>query len=204
MSSGHPIASFEASRILREGGNAIDAAIVAALVLSVVSPHACSLGGDAFILVFHARSNGLFLLNGSGAAPANAEPRFFQNGIPPTGPLSVTVPGAPAAWEEALGRFGSIAWKDAVTRAVRYAEEGFVANEYLVENIRTRRELVSRNSGLAKLFLDGNEPILPGSLIRQSALARSLDSLARFGASSLYEGDIGVQLARAIAAQGAC
>src|SRR5262245_30082423 len=86
VSSGHHLASFEGASVLRSGGNAVDAAIAGAAVLSVVSPHTSGLGGDAFALVFDAGSRRLYLANGSGGAPAQATSDRYKDGIPDDGP----------------------------------------------------------------------------------------------------------------------
>ena len=110
VSSGHPLATAAGYDVLRRGGNAIDAAVAMAGVLAVVRPHMNGVGGDAFALIFDASTGSVAGLNGSGRAGALAEPSFFrekgvEGQIPEKGPLSVSVPGAVAAWADALERY---------------------------------------------------------------------------------------------------
>src|SRR5512137_733817 len=100
-STGHSIASTEALRVLMAGGNAMDAALSAALVLSVVKSYHCGLGGDAFLLFYSARDQRVYALNGSGRAPAKLQKEQYRNGIPKRGILVAAVPGAVDAWLEA-------------------------------------------------------------------------------------------------------
>src|SRR5579864_4738771 len=99
-------------RILMQGGNAIDAAIAANAAMTVVYPTTCSAGGDLFILIWDAKTQHLYALNGSGRAPQGMTPELFaakgMQSIPERGPLSINVPGAVDGWFEALGRFGRL------------------------------------------------------------------------------------------------
>ncbi|MCS7051099.1 MAG: gamma-glutamyltransferase, partial [Thermomicrobium sp.] len=101
----HYLATLTGLRVLQEGGNAVDAAVAANAVLTVVYPHMCSVGGDAFLLIWEPREDRLLALNGSGRAPsavsaADLRARGFRE-IPPKGPWGVTVPGAVDAWATA-------------------------------------------------------------------------------------------------------
>ena len=113
VSAGHPLAAAAGYEVLRRGGNAVDAAVTMAGVLAVVRPHMNGVGGDAFALFYDGESREVVALNGSGRAGALATPRFFREAgvegqIPEKGALSVSVPGAVAAWADALDRFGTI------------------------------------------------------------------------------------------------
>ena len=107
----HYLATQAGLSILTQGGNAIDAAIAANAVMTVVYPSTCSAGGDIFMLIWEAKTQRLYALNGSGRAPRGMTPEYFlsreMKEIPETGPLSIDVPGAVDGWFEALGRFGS-------------------------------------------------------------------------------------------------
>src|SRR3546814_13987258 len=102
--SGHPLASQAAVRILQAGGNAMDAAVAASAVLSVVDPAASGVGGDIFYTYYDAASGRIDSLVGSGRAGAQAELGRFQGGIPSFGPLVATVPGIVQGWEDEIGR----------------------------------------------------------------------------------------------------
>ena len=125
--SDHPLASAAGYRVLQEGGNAMDAAIAMAGVLAVVRPHMNGVGGDAFALVYEAETGTVHALNGSGRAGTGATPELFAglDEFPQAGPLSVSVPGAVAAWADALDRFGTRPLGDLLAQAIGYARDGF-------------------------------------------------------------------------------
>ena len=108
----HYLATQAGLHILTQGGNAIDAAIAANITMTVVYPSTCSAGGDVFMLIWDAKSQRLYALNGSGRAPLGMRPEYFASKgmkrIPERGPLSINVPGAVDGWFEGLGRFGSL------------------------------------------------------------------------------------------------
>jgi gamma-glutamyltranspeptidase / glutathione hydrolase len=120
--AGHPLATRAGRDVLAAGGNAVDAAVAAAAVLSVVCPYACSLGGDVFVLAYDARSGRIGGLNGSGVAPAKASLETYGGKIPQTGPLSISVPGLVAGLQELLGRYGTRKLADLLQPANRSAE----------------------------------------------------------------------------------
>ena len=99
--SGHPLATLAAWRTLDGGGSVVDAAISGAAVLAVVLPQACTIGGDAFMLMHDARAEKTFGLNASGPAPVSTDPQRFADGIPAKGPLSMSVPGVVGGWRAA-------------------------------------------------------------------------------------------------------
>jgi len=99
-------------QILTQGGNAVDAAVAANAAMTVVYPSTCSAGGDVFMLIWHAKTQRLYALNGSGRAPQGMTPDLFAfkglKQIPERGPLSINVPGAVDGWFEAMERFGKL------------------------------------------------------------------------------------------------
>ncbi len=186
IASGHHLASFEGASVLRNGGNAVYAALASAAVLSVVAPHACGLGGDAFILVFDAASQRVYLANGSGAAAALATPDRYSEGIPDDGPLSVTVPGALAAWSVVCDRFGTRPLTSLMAAAVKYAEEGFAAYDYLVSNIKNTAPRLRKYNAKPHPFLPSDRLPQPGDIIRQPELAKTLRHICGNGPCELY------------------
>ena len=122
-----PLATEAAIRILRQGGNAVDAAIAANAVLAVVEPMKTGLGGDLFVLYWEAGSGKLVGLNASGTAPKALSPEFLaRQGIktmPQSGIHSFTVPGAVEGWAEIHKRYGKLAWKELFPAAIAYAEQ---------------------------------------------------------------------------------
>ncbi len=191
VSSGHPLATSAGYEVLRQGGNAVDAAITMAGVLAVVRPHMNGVGADAFALFYDGSRREVVALNGSGRAGALAEPSFFREGgvtdrIPEKGPLSVSVPGVVAAWAEALDRFGTISLAEALAPAIRYAEEGFPVSKRLASDIEAGASGLNQ-AGL-DLYLPGGEAPKPGTLLKNPALGRTLREIASGGKDGFYRG----------------
>ena len=202
----HPLAAQAGADVLRRGGNAVDAAITMAAVLAVVRPHMNGLGGDAFLLLRDARSGRIRALNGSGrsaAATSIAAVRALgHDAMPQDGVHSVTVPGAVRAWSDALRRHGTWSLADALEPAIRFAEDGFPVSEKLAADIAAARGKVAADPLLAAVFLPGGAPPVPGTLLRQPDLARTLHLLAREGADAFYIGDIALSIDAFMAAEG--
>ena len=195
----HPLAAAAGADVLRRGGNAVDAAITMAAVLTVVRPHMNGVAADNFMLVHEARTRSTVALNGSGGAGSRATPELFRErglrSIPSTGVLSVSVPGAVRGWADALERFGTITLAQALAPAIRYAENGFPVSTRLSLDIAEERAKLARDTAMARVFLvDGRAPE-PGTLLRQPELAGTLRAIAAGGADAFYGG----ATARAIA-----
>jgi gamma-glutamyltranspeptidase/glutathione hydrolase len=190
VSSGHALATAEALRVLQSGGNVVDAAIAGAMVLSVVLPYACGIGGDLYLLYHDARNGTVHGLNGTGAAPSLAYCEQFGAKMPDQGVRSATVPGAVRAWEDGLRRFGTRTVRELIQPAIALARDGFPAHEGTVENGHEKRALLSDNAEAARLYLPGANPHPLGALVVQSDLARSLTLIAEHGADAFYRGEL--------------
>lgn len=190
VAAGHPLAAAEGSAVLRDGGNAIDAAIAAAAVLSVVSPHECGLGGDLFAVIHDARGGITHALNASGRAPAAACVERYPDGIPDTGPMSVSVPGMVGGWAAAIERFGSRPLGGLLAAAIGHAEDGFPAYDRLIENTVEKAAAIAADDHCSAIFLPGGRPPREGARIRQPAAARTLRAIAAEGAAGFYGGPI--------------
>jgi gamma-glutamyltranspeptidase/glutathione hydrolase len=143
VATSQPLAAQVGVDILKKGGNAIDAAVATAATLSVIEPMNVGPGGDLFLIVYIARENRLYALNASGKAPSGQtvarmnelgyrwNPKDWGpgSGMPSRGILTVTVPGAVWGWQEALSRFGTLTFKEALQPAIDYAEQGFPVSE---------------------------------------------------------------------------
>ncbi|HET9425581.1 MAG TPA: gamma-glutamyltransferase [Gemmatimonadaceae bacterium] len=206
VTSDHPLASEAGAAVLRKGGNAIDAAVTMAAVLSVVRPHMNGPGGDGFMLYRDGRTGKVYALNGSGAAGAKATPTFFaERGlktIPGSGILSVSVPGAVRMWEDALTRFGTIRLAAALAPAIGYATRGFPVSNRLSSDIGESSRLLERDSVLARIYLPGGEAPKPGTILRQPELGRTLQRIATGGARAFYRGPIAAQIAAYMESEG--
>jgi len=198
LSSDHPLATAAGADVLRRGGNAIDAAITMASVLTVTRPHMNGPGGDVFMIYYDAKSKKVYTLNGSGRAGAKATPAFFASRgmkeIPGSGILSVSVPGTVQAWADALDRFGTIKLAKALEPAIAYAEKGFPMTPRLNADIRESSRKVAADPELSRTFMpDGSVPAI-GTKLRQTDLAKSLRAIAAAGPSALYKGEIARQI----------
>ena len=204
--SDHALASAAGAAVLRNGGNAVDAAITMAAVLAVVRPHMNGVGADNFMLIRDAKTNRVYALNGSGRAGAKATPAFFTTRkltqVPGTGIMSVSVPGAVRGWEDALKRFGTISLSAALQPAIRYAENGFPVSTRLSRDIADEARKVGADSSLKKVFLADGESPKPGTILKQTDLAHTLRAIAAGGADALYRGPLAEQIAAFIDREG--
>ena len=198
--SDHPLASAAGARVLQRGGNAVDAAVTMAGVLSVVRPHMNGVGGDAFMMIYDAKTKRVYVLNGTGRAGTRATPAFFQakgrNAVPTYGILSVTVPGAVQAWSDVLKRFGTMSLADALKPAVKYAEQGFPLTPKFRADLVSLKDRVAEDPALASVILRNGEVPAAGTLIKQPDLAKTLRLISTQGPDAMYRGEI----ARTIAA----
>ncbi len=194
--SGHPLASAAGLRVLLSGGNAMDAAVATAAVLGVVQPMMSGVGGDTFLLYFHAREGRVWALNGSGIAPYAATREFFVDRgytrMPFRGMLSVSVPGAVDAMVTALERWGSgrFSLAQLLEPAIFYAEEGFPVTEKVSAWIREAEEVLKAYPSTARIYLPQGRPPQPGEVLVQKDLAETLRRIAQGGCEVFYRGEL--------------
>jgi gamma-glutamyltranspeptidase/glutathione hydrolase len=204
--SDHPLATAAGSETLARGGNAVDAAITMAAVLAVVRPHMCGVGGDAFLLIADAASGGVHALNGSGASGSHASAESLRSrgvsALPTYGAATVTVPGAVRAWEDALVRFGTRTLHDALKPAIRYAHEGFPVSARLMLDLEEEHDRLDTDPGLRSVFLPAGDVPHTGEIIRQPALAGTLERIAREGAGAMYHGELAARIVRHLGEDG--
>jgi gamma-glutamyltranspeptidase len=191
----HYLATQAGIRILTQGGNAIDAAIAANAVMTVVYPTTCSAGGDIFLLIWDAKTRQPYALNGSGRAPQGMTPEYFaaqgMKQVPERGPLSINVPGAVDGWFAALERFGSLPAEQVFAPAIALAEEGMPVSTKLSNWLEHSIPLLSQWESSASTYLPEKRAPRPGERLRQPNLARTYRTLAREGRDAFYHGPIG-------------
>ena len=204
----HSLASQAGVDVLRAGGSAVDAAIAAGAALAVLYPHMTSVGGDAFWLIYDAKSRAVRYLDGAGRAAASASAGWFNSRghaeIPYRGilPATLTTPGAAASWVEAHLEFGRLPLQRDLEAAIGYARDGFPVTERLAGWIAaTQAELVPHAESAA-IFLPGGMAPRAGSKLTNVNLARTLGALAEGGHAGFYEGEVARELARFSKAQG--
>ena len=204
VSAGHPLAAAAGYDVLRRGGNAMDAAIAMAGVLAVVRPHMNGVGGDAFALYYEAETGQVHAMNGSGRAGALATPALFAerelDEVAEKGPLSVSVPGAVAAWVDALDRFGTLPRTELLGPAIGYARDGFPVSTRLASDIAAQSGDLTNHA--RALYLPGGEPPAVGTLLRNPALATTLERIAAEGADGFYRGFVAQRLTAFLEAEG--
>lgn len=194
----HHLASEVGAQVLRDGGNAIDAAIAADAVLCVVYPHMTSVGGDLMAIVWPAGESSPVGLIGAGRSgelatiEAVRERGFDQ--MPARGVLSVTVPGTVEAWARLLERFGSVGFGVVLEPAAALAQDGYLITKGLAENLASAAELLLREPAAYALY----PPMHAGMLLRNPDLASTLRDIARHGINGFYRGDIAAAIATAI------
>ena len=194
VAGGHHLASLAGIDILMKGGNAFDSAIATSAVLSVVRPHMTGLGGDAFALLFNAKSGSVEALNASGPAPKAASRQFFLDKgltrIPLHGIYSVSVPGIVGCWGEISEKYGTIGLQELLKPAIQYANRGFPVYPSLSLAIKEAGDKFANDRSAKEIFLRNGRAPLPGEILLQGDLARTLDMIASKGTESFYQGDI--------------
>jgi len=202
VASSQPLAVAAAINTLRSGGNAIDAAVTATLVLMVVEPMSTGVGGDCFGLIYPVKEKRLIGLNASGRAPSGISVEtLLQRGItrmPLEGPLSVTVPGALDGLAQCLARFGTITLREALLPAVFYAENGFPVSEIVAQMWESGANKLKNNPESKRVYLPNGRSPLAGELFRNPDLAHTLRLIGEQGRGVLYAGEIGEVLVRAV------
>ena len=195
VATSDPIAAQAGLEVLRNGGNAIDAAVAAAAVLDVTSQNDTGIAGDLFALVWSAQDKKLYGLNSAGWAPAEWTPEYFKETlgverVPGTGVNAATVPGAISGYDALLNRFGTMGFKETFARAVQVADEGWGHAERRHQDISSVREKLRGDADSAATFLnDGEVPSLY-SIIRNPQLADALRLIQEQGRDAFYKGPI--------------
>jgi gamma-glutamyltranspeptidase/glutathione hydrolase len=207
VASSQPLASEAGLQILREGGNAADAAIATAAMLALTEPTSTGLGGDCFALFYDGATGHITALNGSGRAPKALtldllREQGFAKELPPYHAHNVTVPGACAGWCDLVERHGSLPMSRILAPATRAAEEGFpvapITAYYWAGG--AERQLRSARGG-GQLLIDRRAP-KAGEIFRNPGLAHTLRIISEGGKDAFYRGDIAKKIAAAVQASG--
>jgi gamma-glutamyltranspeptidase/glutathione hydrolase len=209
VAADHRLASQAGIEILRQGGNAIDAAVATAFALGVVNPSSCGIGGGGFMLIYLGQSGRAVALDYRETAPAAAtRDMFIRNGhaVPSLslrGGLAVAVPGEVAGLAEALRRYGTLPLSAVMQPAIRYARDGFAAEEHLAEEIADNAAGLRADPILARNFLhpDGS-PLRAGETVREPELALTLQRIVDGGPDAFYHGAIADRIAGSVHAAG--
>ena len=202
----HPLATQTAISILKNGGNAIDAAIAANAVLGLVEPTGCGIGGDLFAIIWSADEKKLFGLNSSGPAPKNISiNKLKQKGlekIPPYGPLPVTVPGAVAGWVSIHKKFGLLEFNKLFNDAINYAENGFPVTELVSYYLERSSEIFAAYPNFKDVWMPNGKTPKKGEIFINKNLAENYKEIANTYGKSFYSGKIAENIVNTVNAQG--
>jgi len=206
VATSQPLATQVGLQVLKDGGNAIDAAIAANAAIGLMEPTGNGIGGDFFAIIWDAETEQLYGYNGSGRSPMSLSLDWFiENGyesIPPHGPLPVSVPGTVDGWFALHDRFGELAMADILKPAIDYAREGFPVSEVIAYYWNRSVPILSEFPGFSEQFtIDGRAP-REGEIWRNPNLANTLEALANGGRDAFYKGDIAQTIADYMAEQG--
>jgi gamma-glutamyltranspeptidase/glutathione hydrolase len=196
-----PAATQVGLDILKRGGNAVDAAIAANATLGLMEPVSNGIGGDLFAIVYSAKENKLYGINGSGRSPLGLSyeqmraelDKLHRKTIPPRGMLPISVPGTVDAWSELHKKFGKLKLSDDLAPAVKYAEEGFPVTELIAFYWHFGPEVYKDLPGgfLETYTLDGKSRTpAKGDIFRNPALAKTLRLIGEKGRDAFYKGEV--------------
>jgi gamma-glutamyltranspeptidase / glutathione hydrolase len=211
VASPHHLASAEGARVLAAGGNAVDAAVAANLVLAVVTPYHCGVGGDLLAIVHDGEATGVLSV---GAMPRGATTDAVRtaidaghgsqvsladtDGMPTFGALPVSVPGAAAGWHHLIERWGSRSFGDLATGAVALAEDGFPVSAHAAVHVDRARPVLAEQPGWSDAF----GRMRAGERFVQADLAATLRLLGADGPGALHGGPIGHRIVEVLGAHG--
>ena len=204
VAAGHPLAAEAGMRILKAGGNAIDAAMATWAVQGEVEPGMTGLGADMFVLIYLAKTGEVKFINGTGFAPQAATIDFYNSkgGLPATGPLSVSVPGAVGGAAYAVKKYGTKPLTEILAPAIEIAEQGFPITDALARSLATSREKLARWPSTTKMWFKDGQPLQMGDVLVNPQLARALRAIAAQGPDAFYKGEIARTTAAYLKANG--
>jgi gamma-glutamyltranspeptidase/glutathione hydrolase len=194
----HPLVSQVALDVLKHGGTAVDAAIAANATMGLMEPTGNGVGGDLFAIVWDAKTQKLYGLNGSGRSPQSltlatlrAELKKLNSPrIPGAGPLPVSVPGAVDGWFELHGKFGKLPMKELLAPAIAYARNGFPVTEVIAEGWARNARVLQKYPGFAETYMPNGRAPVKGEIFRNPNLANTLSAIAEGGRDAFYRGEI--------------
>jgi gamma-glutamyltranspeptidase/glutathione hydrolase len=198
-----PLAAQAGVAMLRNGGNAIDAAIAANAVMGVVAPMSNGMGGDLFVIYYEAKTGKLYGLNASGPAPAALNAQLLRDkgirAMPQRGIYSVTVPGAVDGWAKLLDKFGTKKFPEVLAPAIHVADLGFAVPEWVSSGWTNGStvDLLRKDDEAAHVYLYNDQGMHVGQVFRNPDLAWSLRQVASGGRDAYYKGEIAKRIVQA-------
>lgn len=209
IASAHQLSTDAGLDVIRQGGNAFDAAVAVSSTLSVVEPISSGIGGGGFFLLHDAKTGRDVFVDARETAPAAATPAAYldKNGEldrdrATNGPWSAGIPGLPAALVHLAERYGKLPLKTSLAPAIRIAREGFPIYPRLEKGYASRHEVMERYAGTRAVFLADGNPPKAGEILKQPELAHTLELLAAKGYDGFYRGEVAKKLLAAVKHEG--
>ena len=206
VATSHPLASQIGLQILKDGGNAIDAAIAANVALGLMEPTGNGIGGDLFVILWDAKTKKLYGLNASGPSPQNISIEYFTDNnlekIPSYGPLPVSVPGAVDGWIKLHERFGKLPFKELFKPTIDYANNGFPLTETIAYYLELSSKRFETYPNFKNVWMPNGIYLKKGDLFKNPKLANTLEGIATSKRSSFYEGDMAKIMSKFVVSQG--
>lgn len=206
IAAASPYAAEAGREMLRAGGSAVDAAIAAQLVLTLVEPESSGIGGGAFMMVYDPKTETTTSFDGRETAPASATPDMFMGSdgkprghfdvIP--GGLSTGVPGMVAMLDMAHKRYGKLPWAELFAPAIRLATNGFKVGRKLAKELREFPQMAQMPDMKRYFYHADGTPVAEGELLKNPQLAATLKLIAKGGAKAFYTGPIAQNIVDAV------
>lgn len=196
VAASQPLAVSAGLQVLQNGGSFVDAALATSATLCVTEPYASQVGGDAFIIIYEAKTGKTTAINASGAAPQKATLERFEHGIPLRGLSAASVPGLVDAWFTLHSRWGTKPIEELFAPALRYAEEGFSAGYRYARTFAAQEELLRLFPSTTQAMLPEGAPPKPGEIVRQPDLAWTLQQIIEGGRDAFYTGAVAERILR--------
>lgn len=197
VATAHPLATKAGVDILKQGGNAFDAAAAITASLAVVEPYGSGIGGGAFWLIHRASDGKQTMIDGREKAPLRAHKDMYLDksgnvikGLSLNGPMAAGIPGVPAGIEHLVKNYGRLSLKDVLQPAIDQANDGFIVSERYQKLMGFRRDVVRTYPEAAAIFLKNNEIPEKGFVVVQKDLAKTLKAIANQGRSGFYDGPV--------------
>jgi len=202
VASAHPLATEAGLLMLKNGGNAIDAAIAVAFVLGVVEPYSAGLGGGGFLVYYDAKKKKVETLDFRERAPFKAHRRMYMKygkkgrKLSRRGHLAVGTPGMVSGMEAMARKYASLPWRKLLQPAWKYAYHGYRIHYLMSRHLRWHRYKLARFAHSRKTFYPGGRTLRKGQVLRQRELAWTLSRLQKYGARDFYRGQIARRLVK--------
>jgi gamma-glutamyltranspeptidase/glutathione hydrolase len=205
IATAHPLATQAGLDILKQGGNAFDAAVAISAVLAVVEPASSGMGGGGFWLLYRASDQHKIMIDGREMAPGAAHRDMYlgpdgqhDKTSSLDGPLAAGIPGLPAALDHLSQHYGYLSLQQSLTPAIEHAKSGFAISKRYQALANIRLKALQASPEAAAIFLKNNTVPNDGHLLVQTDLANSLTLLAQNGRSGFYQGVVADQLVRGV------